>query len=214
MTARTISTTLTTMAALLNLAGTAFAQQPAPASPAAPALSPSAPATPPAAPDPNLKRETKDYNLPKTKVALEGHDPVAYFPEGGGKAVKGSDKFAFTFRGVVYHFASQANLDRFKADPDKYEPAYGGWCAWAMREGDKVEIDPKAFIVKDGRLFLFYNGWLGDTRAKWQKGDHAAEAKSADGEWKKISGESPRQPKAEDKKPADPPAPGKDADKK
>jgi peroxiredoxin len=94
--------------------------------------------------------------------------------------------------GVKYRFASQSNLDKFKANPARYEPAHGGWCSWAMREGDKVDVDPTSFIVKDDRLFLFYKGWLGNTRAKWLKGDHAAEAKDADANWKKLSKEEPR----------------------
>lgn len=159
-----------------------------------------APAMPaPDAKDPNTPRETKDYNLPKhdagkAALAIEGYDPVAYFPEGGGKPAKGDAKFSYTYRGVEYHFATQANLDAFKNDPAKYEPAYGGWCAWAMVDGKKVEIDPKAFRITGGRLFLFYTDIFTDTRNSWKK-DEPKHAVQADGHWKTISKEEARKGK-------------------
>jgi peroxiredoxin len=92
---------------------------------------------------------------------------------------------------VRYRFATIAHRDAFVANPHKYEPAYGGWCAWAIKDGDKVEVDPKKFIVKDGRLYLFYNGFWGDTKAKWEKLDHAQQVRQGDALWKKLSGEEP-----------------------
>lgn len=146
-------------------------------------------------------RNTEEWNLPKkTRLAIKGYDPVAYFPEGGGEPKKGKPEFALEHKGVTYQFASQENLDRFKADPAKYEPSFGGWCAWAMRDGDKVQVDPKSFLVQDDRLLLFYDGWLGDTRSKWLKGEPVAERREADEAWKKISGEEPPAP---DKSPDD-----------
>jgi peroxiredoxin/YHS domain-containing protein len=134
------------------------------------------------------------WNVPKkgTKLAIQGYDPVAYFPEGGGAATKGSESINAEHQGVTYRFSNEKNKEAFVANPEKYEPAHGGWCSWAMREGDKVEIDPKNFIVKDDRLFLFYKSWLNDTRAQWLKQDHATEAGQADAQWKKLSGEDPR----------------------
>lgn len=156
------------------------------------------PAKVPAQPD--SVRSTKEWNIgKKDKLAIQGYDPVAYFPEGGGKPAKGDEKFATEYKGVVYRFVSAEHRDLFLKDPAKYEPAHGGWCSWAMLDGDKVEVDAESFIVKDGRLFLFYKGWLGDTRAKWLKGEHVKEAAKADAEWKKISGESARMPKPEAK---------------
>jgi peroxiredoxin/YHS domain-containing protein len=145
-------------------------------------------------------RTLKHWNIPKAKgadapLAIEGYDPVAYFPEGGGKPTEGSKSITTTYQGVTYRFATAANRDAFLADPGKYEPAHGGWCSWAMKDGDKTDIDPKSFIVRDGRLYLFYNGTWGDTRAKWVKLDHAQQARTSDDQWKKISGEDPRAPK-------------------
>jgi peroxiredoxin len=145
-------------------------------------------------------RAVKTWNLPKAKgsdvpLAIQGYDPVAYFPEGGGKATEGSKSIITVHQGVQYRFATTANRDVFLADPAKYEPAHGGWCSWAMKDGEKVEVDPKIFIVQDGRLFLFYNGTWGNTRAKWLKLDHAKETAEADTQWKKLSGEEARAPK-------------------
>lgn len=141
-------------------------------------------------------RTTNVWNLDKTtKLAIKGYDPVAYFPEatgGGGVATKGNPTITAEHNGATYHFASEANKQLFLANPARYEPAHGGWCSWAMKEGDKVEVDPTKFIVKDNRLFLFYDGFWGDTRAKWLKQDHTKQSTAADEHWKKISGESAR----------------------
>ena len=161
----------------------AFAAAPAPAQDRGPAKP--APA----------RAAAKHYNLDKQKLAIQGYDPVAYFAEGGGKAQKGSARFTATHAGVTYRFASKQNRERFLKSPSKYEPAYGGWCAYAMRVGDKVEVDAESFLVQDGRLLLFYNGFWGDTRKTWSRGDTKAQAKKADGAWKKISGEAAPQPK-------------------
>ena len=141
---------------------------------------------------PSPIRNIDEYDLGKKNLGIDGYDPVAYFPEGGAKPTKGKKDITLEHKGVLYRFASEANREQFTSDPAKYEPAYGGWCAWAMLEGDKTEIDPKTFIVKDGRLFLFYNGFFGNTKKDWLKGDHDAQADRSDSEWNKLSGESPR----------------------
>ncbi|MFO0857815.1 MAG: YHS domain-containing (seleno)protein [Phycisphaerales bacterium] len=138
-------------------------------------------------------RATTLWNLDKsTKLAIKGYDPIAYFSEGGGVATKGNPSITADYNGATYHFATDAHKQLFLANPARYEPAHGGWCSWAMKEGDKVEVDPTKFIVKDDRLFLFYDGFWGDTRAKWLKQDHAKQVATADEQWKKISGESAR----------------------
>lgn len=138
-------------------------------------------------------RNIAEYHLPKKdNLAIKGYDPVAYFPEFGGEATEGESSIETAYKGVRYRFASVKNRDAFIANPAKFEPAYGGWCAWAMKDGDKTTIDPKTFIVKDGRLFLFYSGFLGNTRDSWVKQDHDTQARQSDASWKKISGEEPR----------------------
>lgn len=137
-------------------------------------------------------RNTGEYNLPKSGLAIRGYDPVAYFPEGGGEPKKGKESITLDYRGVTYRFATEANREAFKRNPKRYEPAYGGWCAWAMADGNRADVDPKSFIVKDGRLFLFFDGFFNDTRAKWRKRDHDQQASRADAEWLEQSGEEPR----------------------
>lgn len=131
------------------------------------------------------ERDVKHFNLDKSKLAIQGYDPVAYFPEGGGKPLKGSDKITVTHKGVVYRFATEENKALFLKTPDKFEPQYGGWCAYAMAQGEKVEIDPKSFKITDGKLLLFYKSFFNDTREKWVK-EEAPLTKKADAGWKTI----------------------------
>jgi YHS domain-containing protein len=116
-------------------------------------------------------------------VAIHGYDPVSYFD---GKPKEGKADLRWTYKGVAYQFASQANLDRFKASPDKFEPAYGGWCAYAMGEkGEKVKIDPLTYKVHEGRLHLFYNFWGNNTLNPWNK-DERNLKEAGDLNWRKI----------------------------
>lgn len=126
------------------------------------------------------------FNLSRG-LAIKGYDPVAYFTE--NKAVKGDRNIVYMYKGVRYYFSSAQNMEMFKADPMKYEPMYGGYCAYAMgKSGKKVSIDPKTFKVLDGKLYLFYNSWGDNTLPKWNK-DEANLKKKADANWAKIIGE-------------------------
>ena len=155
------------------------------ASPAARAAAPSTATSRAEDPKP-AERDTSHFNLGKAGLALEGHDPVAYFPEGGGKVRKGDAKFSTTHKGVTYHFATDENRQAFLKDPAKFEPQYGGWCAYAIPGKEKVEVDPESFGVREGKLYLFYKGFFNDTRAKWQK-DPADFVKRGDTAWKDIT---------------------------
>ena len=127
---------------------------------------------------------TKDYNLSDSHLAIAGYDPVAYFTN--GKAVKGNKQNELTHDGVVYHFASAANKKVFEANPSKYEPQYGGWCAYAMgAKGEKVEVDPETFKITDGKLYLFYNTFFKNTLPLWNKDEQQLKTK-ADANWSKI----------------------------
>jgi YHS domain-containing protein len=133
-------------------------------------------------------RAVSHYNL-DSGVGLHGYDPVSYFAEGGGKPTKGDKKFSVAYRGVTYRFSTEANRKRFAEAPDRFEPAYGGWCAWAMGEkNDKVDPDPTSFKITDGKLYVFYKGILGDTRALWLK-DEAGLNSKAIANWKRLSTE-------------------------
>lgn len=124
------------------------------------------------------------FNLGKNGLAIEGYDPVAYFKQ--NKAVKGSSSNAVFHGGVTYYFSSAENKEEFKKDPAKYEPQYGGWCAYAMgNDGSKVDIDPETFKIVNGKLFLFYNRFFNNTLKSWNKDEANLHAK-ADANWKKI----------------------------
>lgn len=130
-------------------------------------------------------RDVSQYNLDKDGLALGGFDPVAYFPEGGGRAWKGLAELEVLHGGVHYRFASAENRAIFKKEPAKYEPQYGGWCAFAMASGEKAEIDPKAFVVAGDELFVFHKGLVSDSRKKWLR-DVAELEPRADRAWAKL----------------------------
>lgn len=129
------------------------------------------------------------YNVSRDRLANSGYDPVAYFPEGGGAPTPGRVELTLEHEGVVYRFASADNLARFQADPRRYEPAFGGWCAYAMgKNGRLVDADPEAFIIEGGQLLLFYRTKLGDTRDKW-KDEPQRLRQQADLAWSERTGE-------------------------
>lgn len=130
-----------------------------------------------------ISKRTANYNLEKG-VAIKGYDPVSYFLQ--NKAVEGNTRFTYTYNGVIYLFASKTNLDLFKITPEKYEPAYGGWCAYAMgNDGSKVEVDPETFKIINNKLYLFYNFYFNNTLKKWNLNETALK-KNADLNWGKI----------------------------
>lgn len=92
----------------------------------------------------------------KNGLAIGGYDVVSYFSEG---AMKGKKSISTQHDGATYYFSSQKNLNMFKADPDKYLPQYGGYCAWGVAEKmSKFPINPETFDVVDGKLYLFFDG--------------------------------------------------------
>jgi hypothetical protein len=125
----------------------------------------------------------KEHFNVKKNLALEGYDPVSYFD---GKPLKGDPDIKFVHKNIMYQFATVANLSTFKLNPDKFEPAYGGWCAYAMGEtGEKVKIDPQTYKVVDGKLYLFYNFWGNNTLEDWNENEQKLKV-AADQNWKNI----------------------------
>ncbi len=130
-----------------------------------------------------LSAQQHDYNTKKSFIA-EGYDVTAYF---SNRAVKGNSKFIATHDGVKYKFANQQNLEKFKSNPEKYIPQYGGYCAYAVAvNSEKVDINPKTFEVRDGKLYLFYNAWGINTLDKWIEEDAQKLQAEADANWQKI----------------------------
>ncbi len=116
----------------------------------------------------------------RSDVAILGYDPVAYFTD--GKPVKGQDSFVFDYLGARWKFATQAHLDLFKANPEKYAPQYGGYCAYGVSQDALVTIEPDKFKVVDGKLYLNYDA---DVQAKWLK-DPAGFIRQADAKFQGL----------------------------
>ena len=117
----------------------------------------------------------------KDGAAIRGYDPVSYFTH--GKPLRGSAAHKAEFRGSTFHFASQANRDAFVADPAKYAPQYNGFCAFGVAGGYKAAIDPAAFTVVDGKLYLNYNA---DIQKKW-RADISGFVAKADRNWPRVA---------------------------
>jgi YHS domain-containing protein len=115
-----------------------------------------------------------------SNAALSGYDAVAYFTE--GKPVEGSSKFSTKWKGVEWRFASAANLAAFKANPEKFAPQFGGYCAWAVSKGYTASGDPKVWKVVNGKLYLNYNEEVG---RKWSQ-DIPGNIASADKNWPTV----------------------------
>lgn len=108
----------------------------------------------------------QEHVLVKSGYGAAGYDLVSYF-ENGPK--KGDKAFQTTYQGVDYKFASQSNLDTFLADPERYLPQYGGFCAYAMAvKGEKYSVNPKTYLITDDKLYLFYNKLGVNTLKKWE----------------------------------------------
>lgn len=126
---------------------------------------------------------TSQFNVEKG-LAIQGYDPVSYFTQ--KKAVKGSKNYAVKAEGVTYYLSSAENKALFLKDYTRYEPQYGGWCAYAMgSSGEKVEIDPETFKIVNGKLYLFYHTWVNNTLNKWNA-DELKLKTNADRNWQKI----------------------------
>jgi YHS domain-containing protein len=99
-------------------------------------------------------------NLDKTGVAIQGYDPVAFFTD--HRPVKGDQKYLAKRDGAIYFFASKEHKDLFTQDPAKYEPVFGGYCAYGVSRDKLVEIDVEAFQIVDGKLLLQYSKGVRD----------------------------------------------------
>ena len=122
----------------------------------------------------------KPVNTTFLGVAIKGYDPVAYFTD--GKPAKGASVYSFEWNGAEWRFASAAHRDLFKADPAKYAPQYGGYCAWAVSRGYTAGIDPDAWKIVSGRLYLNYSMKV---QQQWSE-DIPGNVAKAEENWPKI----------------------------
>ena len=120
------------------------------------------------------------YSEFRSRLALDGHDPVAYFAS--GKPAKGLAEHALVWKGATWHFVSADNKKRFEASPEAFAPQYGGYCAWALSEGYTAKGDPANWRIVDGRLYLNYNA---SVQKNWEKNIPGHIAKG-DGNWPKV----------------------------
>src|SRR5262245_28675260 len=125
----------------------------------------------------------QDYT--RNTPGLAGYDPVAYFTD--GKPMRGSGNHVTVQDGVTYAFASEEHKKMFEANPQKYLPAYGGYCAYGVAAGKKFVVDPEAWKIVDGRLYLIMDK---DIQKTWEK-DIPGHIKKAEANWSKIKDNAP-----------------------
>ncbi len=118
--------------------------------------------------------------LAATRVALKGYDPVSYFTD--GRPEKGSSEFTFAFDDTTYWFKSAEHRTLFAADPEHYAPQFDGYCAVQVSRGHKVEADPEAWTITNGKLYVF----AGKPGVPIFQEQPVAIAKKANENWSKL----------------------------
>jgi hypothetical protein len=124
-------------------------------------------------------------NVERSGVGLKGYDPVGYFA--AGAPVEGDPAITAVHNSVMYAFASEANRDAFIVEPERYLPEYGGFCALAMTFGKKVDIDPNAWRIVDGKLYVQANH---RTAELWHQ-DIPGNIAKADAQWPMVRDKPP-----------------------
>ena len=132
------------------------------------------------------ENSTAAVNVDAKGIGLKGHDPVAYFTVGAPTA--GKAEFTARHDGVTYQFASAANRDLFKAAPAKYAPQFGGFCAMGVALEKKLDGDPAAWTVADGKLYVNVNK---DVEKKYRE-DVTGNNKKAEANWPQLRGKTPK----------------------
>jgi len=130
--------------------------------------------------EPPINKLRNSFLGGRTDTAINGYDTVAYFTV--GKPVQGQDRYAVEWMGAKWKFASQANLDLFKANPDRYAPQYGGYCAYGVAQGHLVKVDPDQFSILDGKLYLNFDA---DVQARFRQ-DPAGYIRQADSKFQAL----------------------------
>ncbi|MEQ9592022.1 MAG: YHS domain-containing (seleno)protein [Cyclobacteriaceae bacterium] len=130
-------------------------------------------------------QDKKAYNIDDSKIALQGYSPVSYLDL--GIAQVGLKEYKASYNGLNYYFTSQDQKKTFDANPTKYLPQYGGFCAFGVSVGAKFRVDPNKFLVKDGKYFLFLYDLEVDAQQLWLAGKHKDLLSTADTNWNKLS---------------------------
>ena len=140
-----------------------------------------------------FNEEADHYNVGEERIAVQGYDLVAYHTD--NKALKGSVEYQYTHDGVIYHFITAANKTLFISDPEKYMPAYGGYCAFSLGMPNgfgggvpgKYPVDPESFKISNGRLYLFFKKDGFEALRLWNKAEERFR-KMADLRWQQMEG--------------------------
>lgn len=112
----------------------------------------------------NTLEKSGFFSYKPSGIAIRGYDPVAYFTQ--GEPVDGDDRYTTTWNGASWRFSSQQHLDLFTADPEKYAPQYGGYCAYGVAQGYLVKVEPQFWAIRDDKLYLNYDKKV---QRKWEK---------------------------------------------
>jgi len=131
-----------------------------------------------------ISAHAQAYNMDDSKIALNGYSPVSYLDL--QLAQRGSKEYVSEHDGVKYFFTSAEQKKTFDANPTKYLPQYGGWCATGIAIGAKFRTDPNKFLVKDGKYYVFLNSVEEDALQVWNEKGHNAMVKNANDNWKKL----------------------------
>ena len=124
------------------------------------------------------------FNLNDKNLAIQGYDPVTYFEIEG--PLKGNKNYNLDYKGVTYYFISNKNKEIFQEMPEKYEPSFGGWCAYALgNTGEKVKVDPETYKIIDCKIYLFYNFIFNNTLEDWNE-DEKKLKELANKNWRKF----------------------------
>lgn len=126
--------------------------------------------------------DVRTNNVSDHSLGAKGYDVVAYFNK--GEATAGKSRFTHTYDGVEYRFSTASNRDKFASNPKGYAPQYGGFCSFGASVGLKLEVDPEAFEIVDGKLYLnnslqIHDMWLENPTGR---------IKAANKNWKRIKG--------------------------
>lgn len=129
-----------------------------------------------------------NHNTDDSKIALVGYSPVSYVDL--SIAQKGLKEYKATHEGLSYYFTSKEQKEKFTANPEKYLPQYGGYCAFGVSVGAKFRADPNKFVVKAGKYFLFLYDLEVDAQQLWLAGSHEKLVAKANNNWEKLSKEN------------------------